>query len=250
MSLRTHLFLLLVASFGIAGFSARLAPAQTPFRAASGVGLVQASRAHLLLRPSHERELLALLRERPPGRSAAVADSLPEGMPLVTRALWGRRGVFRSVGLAPESRAAELRLRRSMLQWHQRLGLLTFGAFTTQLVLGELMAADRAKYYASLRPVHEKLGYTTFGTYLATASLSLAAPPGRRYGDGFSSIRLHRYLAVVHFTGMMLQPWLGAHLSRATSAASYDRRLRTHRWVGRSTYAAFTAALFTIFLPY
>lgn len=171
-------------------------------------------------------------------------------MPLHTRLFWGDHGLVRVLGLAPETRSGELRLRRSMLQWHQRMGLLTFGALTTQVVLGELLAANPAKYYENLRPVHRTLGYATFGTYMTTASLSIFAPPARRYSSGFSSIRLHRWLALIHFAGMAVQPWLGIRLSNATSAEAYDRRLNQHRWVGRITLAAYTSAILSIFLPY
>ena len=180
----------------------------------------------------------------------SVADSLPSGMPLHTRLFWGDRGLMRTLGLAPATRSGELRLRRSMLQWHQRMGLLTFGALGTQVVLGELLAANPARYYENLRPVHRTLGYVTFGTYMTTASLSVFAPPARRYSDGFSSVRLHRWLALVHFAGMAVQPWLGIRLADATSAEAYDRRLGQHRWVGRITLAAYTTALLSIFLPY
>ena len=180
----------------------------------------------------------------------SVVDSLPAGMPLHTRLLWGNQGVLRVIGLAPETRSGELRLRRSMLQWHQRMGLLTLGVLTTQVILGERLAANRAERYETLQPIHRTLGYVTFGTYMTTASLSLFAPPARRYSSGFSSVRLHRWLALVHFAGMAVQPWLGIRLADAMSAEAYDRRLSQHRWAGRITLAAYTSALLSIFLPY
>jgi hypothetical protein len=179
----------------------------------------------------------------------AAPDSLPDGMPFYTSLLWGEHGAVRAVGLAPSTRRGELVLRRQMLQWHQRMGLATLGALTAQVVLGELIAADRAGN-TDLVPVHRTLGYVTFGMYLGTASLSLGAPPARRYGGGFSNIQLHRYLALVHFTGMMAQPWLGAHLANADSPESYDARLKTHQWVGRITSAAFGAAVLSIFFGF
>lgn len=175
-------------------------------------------------------------------------DSLPDGMPLNTRLLWGRRGLFRLLGIAPATRQRELEIRRAMLQWHQRLGLVTLAALTTQVILGEVLASDRARYYQRLQPIHRTLGYATFGLYLTTASLSLGAPPARRYTPGFSSVKLHRALALVHFTGMMLQPWLGRHLRLAPTPDSYERRLRTHRWVGRITLGAYFAAFLSITL--
>jgi hypothetical protein len=177
-------------------------------------------------------------------------DSLPKGMPWNTRLLWGQRGLVRLVGLAPATRRRELEIRQTMLQWHQRMGLVTFAALTTQVILGEVLASDRSRYYQDLQPMHRTLGYVTFGLYLGTASLSLGAPPARRYDPGFDTIKLHRWLALIHFSGMALQPWLGRHLRAAPTVESYERRLNTHRWVGRLTLGAYAAALLAITLPY
>lgn len=216
----------------------------------ASIGLMQQTSGALGARaqPSAFEQLVQM----PSGRVIAPSptDSLPEGMPLNTRLLWGRKGLLRMLGLAPATRRRELEIRRTMLQWHQRLALVTFAALTTQVILGEVLASDRARYYQKLQPIHQPLGYVTFGLYLTTASLSLGAPPARRYTPGFSSIKLHRALALIHFTGMMLQPWLGRRLRLAPSPASYERRLRTHRWVGRLTFGAYTAAFLVILLPY
>lgn len=225
------------------------------------VALVQAQPAlQVRLGLAHHPPAVLFSQEAPPAPASAYAppalatpdptDSLPDGMPLNTRLLWGRKGLFRLLGLAPATRKRELEIRRTMLQWHQRLALVTFAALTTQVILGEVLASNRARYYQDLQPVHRTLGYATFGLYLTTASLSLGAPPARRYTPGFSSIKLHRWLALIHFTGMMLQPWLGRHLRLAPTPASYERRLRTHRWVGRITLGAYTAAFLAILLPY
>lgn len=179
----------------------------------------------------------------------ARADSLPDRMPLRARLLWGPRGLVRLAGLAPSTRAGELRLRRNMLQLHQKMGLVTLAALTTQVVLGELIAKDRVEH-DNLRPFHKGLGYGAFGVYMATASLSLFAPPGRRYDAGFSSIKLHRWLALVHFTGMMAQPFLGRSLVQADSPEQYDDRLMRHQWVGRITLGALATAMFSTFLAY
>ncbi len=192
----------------------------------------------------------ALSLSAPAGLNSSTArDSLPDGMPVRARLLWGERGLMRGLGLAPDTRAGELRLRRSMLQWHQRFGLVTLGALTTQVVLGELIAKDRVKH-ADLKPYHKNGAYVTFGLYMTTASLSLFAPPARRYSEGFSSIKLHRRLAVLHFAGMLAQPLLGRSLVRADSPRQYDDRLQTHLWVGRLTLGAYTAAILSTFLAY
>lgn len=181
--------------------------------------------------------------------ASSPTDSLPENMPLVTRVFWGRHGLLRGIGLSPTYRRTELRTRHRMLSWHPRLGLLTWGAMTAQMITGTLIFNNREANYASLEPIHKVMGYTTFGLYSLTASMSLLAPPARRYGEGISSIKIHRYLAILHFAGMMAQPWLGMSAAHANSPESYDRRIRTHRIVGWVTYSALTAAMISIVLP-
>jgi len=178
----------------------------------------------------------------------APADSLvlPARMPFYTRMFWGRHGLIRTLGLAPSSRRGELELRRSMLTWHQRMGLVTWAAFTGQFVMGEIMAADPQKR-GDLSDLHRATGYTTFALYMGTAGLSLGAPPGRRYSNRFSSTKLHKYLAIIHFSGMAATPLLGAWVAEG-SGTSYDTRLNTHQWVTRVTYAAYSAALATMYL--
>ena len=184
--------------------------------------------------------------EADPATLTAPRDStlrLPAHMPPYTTFLWGHRGVVRALGLAPSSRRKELQLRRKMLGLHQTLGLVTWGVFTAQMVTGQLLVNDYSDRTARL---HRPLGYTTFGLYLGTATLSLGAPPARRYDTGYSTVRLHRWLALVHFSGMMAQPWLGRWVANASG--DYDRRRTIHQAVGYVTYAAFTTAMGTILL--
>jgi hypothetical protein len=208
--------------------------------------LVLSSSASVVL---YARPAPAPLAEAHPFRFVAT-DSLPAGMPLGTRILWGEGGLMRTVGLAPSTRRAELRTRRRMLQWHQGLGLATFAAMTAQVISGERIANDPGRYYERYQPIHRTLGYATFGAYSATATLSIFAPPGRRYSEGFSTIKLHRWLAVVHFAGMMAQPFLGVKTARASSLDEYTDAVRTHRWTGRVTYGAYTLALVSTLLPF
>ena len=186
------------------------------------------------------------LNTRTDSEADAPADSLvlPEGMPFYTRMFWGRHGLVRTLGLAPSSRRSELALRRGMLTWHQRMGLVTWAAFTGQFVMGEVMAASPSKR-ADLSDLHGATGYATFGLYMGTATLSLMAPPGRRYSSRMSSTKIHKYLALIHFTGMAATPFLGAWV--ANGSGNYDRRLNTHQWVARVTYVAYTAALSTMY---
>jgi len=183
------------------------------------------------------------------GVPVASADSLPDGMPLSKRLLWGRNGVVRVVGLAPESREEELRLRRDMLQWHQRAGLATWFAMTAQTVIGARMYDDLPGNYQRYRDTHKRLGYATFALYSTAAGLQFAAPPARSYDDGITNISVHRALSYVHFAGMMATPLLGVSATRADSPEAYQQAIDRHRLVGWVTYAAFSGAILSIFIP-
>ncbi len=177
-------------------------------------------------------------------------DSLPSNMPLIKRVFWGKQGLFRLTGIAPRYRRDELRLRQRMLQWHQRLGLITLAGMITQFTTGILIYDNPTKYYERWRPVHRALGYGLLGLYLTTASFSTLAPPARIYRPGFSSIKLHQYLALIHFPGMLLQPYLGYKTATARTSGDYNFYRTWHRRVGFITTAAFSLAVLSIFLPY
>lgn len=55
---------------------------------------------------------------------------LTDSLSFRAKLFWGEKGLFRKINLAPNNRKSEMKLRRNMLQWHQRLGLLTLGAIT------------------------------------------------------------------------------------------------------------------------
>ena len=103
-------------------------------------------------------------------------------MPLSKKILWGESGLIRNLDCAPKTRMEDMKLRHKMLKTHQKLGLLTLGMMTYQSYLGMQMV-DEGKYeeYSNR---HRMLGYSTFVTYMTTASLSIGAPPAFRYSKG------------------------------------------------------------------
>ena len=95
-----------------------------------------------------------------------------------------------------------------------------------------------------------KLGYFTFGTYMTAASLSILAPPGMKYSKKkYSTNKLHRYLALIHFSGMIAQPILGYRTANALELGlDYDNMLSMHNTVGAITMTSyFLAFLVTLF---
>jgi len=186
-------------------------------------------------------------------REKTIADSLPPNMPVIKKIFWGQNGLLRDSFVDPKSRVKELKVRRNMLQLHQRFALLTLGTLMYQASIGFKMTEDGE--YERYKDTHMKLGYISFGTYMTAASLSIFAPPGMKYSKKrFSSNKLHRYLALIHFTGMAIQPWLGYKTSVANincsnglpGACEDSKELtNTHKTIGTITVSSYFLAFLT-----
>ncbi|GAA4465026.1 hypothetical protein GCM10023189_45110 [Nibrella saemangeumensis] len=177
--------------------------------------------------------------------SATTQPLLPQRMVFTQRAFWGEKGLLRRTGLAPlttESRRRELTLRRTMLVGHQALGFVTLAGFIAQGILGANLYQAEGARYTRLRNAHEALGTAVNISYATTALLSLTAPPpligGRR--RGFSSIKLHKYLAIVHLTGMIATNMLARQIRHNYELKPY------HRAAAYTTFGAFAAAMIVI----
>jgi hypothetical protein len=175
---------------------------------------------------------------------------LRDSLSFRTKLLWGEKGLFRKINLAPPDLKGEMKLRRNMLQWHQRLGLITLGAITYQFLSGKKQYNNNFDNFTTERQKrHKVLGYTTYGLYLSTASLSLLAPPSRKQSKGLSSTKIHKLLAIVHFSAMIAQPWLGYKAARATNAADYDKYIDLHNIAGTVTMISFSLSFLTTLFP-
>lgn len=180
-----------------------------------------------------------------PDRRLAFADSVVSpldtlDMSLWERTWWGRGGVFRRVGLFPthsDEPTDDLRqiahVRRTMLRWHQTLGLVTVASMGATVVGGQIAASTGNKGF------HEATLPVTIGLYSTTAALALLSPPkpiqleGR---GGIDSITIHRWLAVGHVAGMLITPLLAEDAGQA------------HYAMGYATFATFSAAMLTVTL--
>lgn len=102
---------------------------------------------------------------------------------------------------------AKLDRRSHMLQMHQRLGLITAAPLVATLITSALAGGRHST--STGRDIHATLGSVTVGMYLWTASYAIRAPriEGTRTRG---PIRVHKALAWVHGTGMILTPILGA----------------------------------------
>lgn len=176
---------------------------------------------------------------------------LPENMSWMENFLWGVHGIFRSGELTPQKRKSELTLRRTMLTWHQRLGIATWFLMGTTVLAGQLTLNGNRKY----RDWHSPLAEATIIGYSATALLAILSPPPlvRRSGE-HDTVFWHKLLAFVHAAGMIALPILANNIvsrSRFNGIRGPERfntaRARAHQVTAYVTYAAFTASIVTIF---
>ena len=163
----------------------------------------------------------------------SLRDSLPSNMPLIKNIFWSERGLVRKFDLAPKSRLKELELRRSMMQLHQKTALVNLGLMSYQYYLGHNMDKD----YKNRSDLHKNLGYATFGLYMTSAGLSVLSPPALKYDKGVSSMNIHRLLSIIHFSGMIVQPFLGYQIANSSCHGDYYYDL--HKDVGNIVFATY-----------
>lgn len=175
---------------------------------------------------------------------------LPDNLSLMERGLWGESGFLRTIGLSSpltaESRKSELSLRRTMLTAHQVGGFVTFGLMVSACYFGQRTLDGNR----NLSTTHSTLVKFTIGTYFATALLSILSPPPllRRNEGGTTSI--HKFLAWIHFAGMILTPIIGGLVWKthrvpgsAGVVTQNDSAARFHQISAYATTAVFGAAM-------
>ena len=157
---------------------------------------------------------------------------LPQKMIFTQSLLWGKNGLFRKTGISKlslEQRKKELKVRNVMLKSHQIIGYLTLVGMVAQGIMGgKLYNGDYDLYNA-----HKTLGKWVTASYFTGAGLSLFAPPPlvRKKLKGFNSIKAHKWLAYIHFSGMI-----------ATNAWSKEDR-DWHKYAAYTTFASYATAV-------
>ncbi len=165
---------------------------------------------------------------------------LPNKMMITQRMLWGEKGLMRKFNrfeLTPEKRQNELKLRRTALAAHQVLGFATLGGMLAQGIVGSRLY--NGDY--NLKDTHEALGAAVNFTYFTTASLSLFAPPKLiDERKGYSSIKVHKWLAVVHMSAMIATNVLANRIEDRPELKPY------HRAAAYTAFGAFAASMLII----
>ena len=169
---------------------------------------------------------------------------LPHKMIFTQRVFWGPKGLLRVLHVAPltpEGREKELKVRRTMLVAHQVMGFVTLGGYVLQGILGAKLYNAKGADYTRLYDAHKTSAQFINVSYATTALLSLTAPP-KLLADrrGLSSIKLHKYLAIVHITGMIATNVLAGMIDTHPDLKPY------HRAAAYTTFAAFATSIIVL----
>jgi cytochrome b561 len=165
---------------------------------------------------------------------------LPERMIITQRMLWGEKGLLRTTGIAPlglEQRKREMQTRRLFLKTHQALGFVTLGGMVAQGIVGARLYNGNYK----LNEAHEALAAGLNVSYSLTAAMSLFTPPPLIQRDRkISSLKLHKWLSIVHMSGMLATNILAGQIEDKPSLKPI------HRAAAFTTFASFAAAVVVI----
>jgi hypothetical protein len=165
---------------------------------------------------------------------------LPQRMIITQRMLWGEKGLFRTSGVVPlglEQRKREMQARRLMLKTHQALGFVTLGGMVAQGIVGSQLYKGDYK----LNDAHEALAAGLNVSYSLTAAMSLFTPPPLIQRDKkVSSLKLHKWLSIVHMSGMLATNILASRIEENPSLKP------AHRAAAFATFASYAAAVVVI----
>ncbi|HEY4798297.1 MAG TPA: hypothetical protein VII99_04385 [Bacteroidia bacterium] len=174
---------------------------------------------------------------------------LPAKMIFTQRFLWGEKGFMRKIKVMPlneANRKTELKIRRGMLVAHQVDGYVTLACMVAQGIIGAKLYSYKItgdpKHdpgYQNLRRLHANTAIGVDVAYFSTAALSLFAPPPllNRKSKKINSIRLHKNLAILHFSSMLATNILSLYAKRDPTIRAY------HRAAAYTAFASFGLAV-------
>jgi len=165
----------------------------------------------------------------------------PKKMLFTQKLVWGENGILKnrygSTQDLVEKRKIDLRIRRKMLQIHQIGGFVTLGGMLAQGIVGSQLYNGSYK----LKQTHEALGAAVNLTYGLTAINALFTPPSTFKRDKkLTSIRLHKWLAIAHMSGMLATNILGTQIENNPNLKPY------HRAAAYTSFFSLAAAMVVI----
>lgn len=165
---------------------------------------------------------------------------LPEKFLITQKILWGRNGLmrnFKKFELTEDGRNFEQELREKMFKAHRYIGYATIAGMVAQGIVGERLYRG----HSELKDLHEGLAGAVNIGYFTSAGFALFAPPRLNYGSrGFSTFKLHKYLAVVHLSSMLATNILSGMLENNPKLKPY------HRGTAYVAYGSFFASMIVI----
>jgi hypothetical protein len=141
---------------------------------------------------------------------------------------------------AEEVDEKELRLRRTLLTWHQGVGLGMFALQLATTVVGQLNYDDKfggantSKYVQT----HDILAYATLASFAAAGTLALLAPAPLKRSEGFDRVTLHKWSMLVATAGMVTEGVLGIWTQSREGYLNQQGVANAHLAIGYVTLAA------------
>lgn len=173
------------------------------------------------------------------GSSEQAAQLLPRHMMFTQRMMWGERGLmrnFKTFKLSESERDMEMEIRNKMLFAHEYLGYATLASLAGECVVGIMLYNGK-----NVSGLHEGLAGFTNTCYFSTAALALFTPPRMKdRPSGWSYAKIHKALAIVHFTGMIATNIL------AGLAEDNHKMAKYHKVAAITTFASYFAATVVI----
>ncbi len=165
----------------------------------------------------------------------------PTKMLFTQQLVWGEHGILKNrysgTDDLVERRKIDLRIRRKMLQLHQIGGFVTLAGMVAQGFVGSQLYNGDYK----LKETHEKLGMAVNFSYGFTAVNGLFPPPSSFKRDKkLTSIRLHKWLAVAHLSGMLATNILATQIDKNYALKPY------HRAAAYTSFISLAAAMVVI----
>lgn len=150
---------------------------------------------------------------------------LPNRMLITQRLLWGKSGLMRNLSafeLNRPNRIKEMKIRRTMIVSHEVIGYATIAGMIANGYVGARLYSDRNN--ENLHDAHEVLSAAVNIGYFASASLAVFAPPKFRDAKkGYSKLKLHKALTILHLSTMIATNILSGMLEDNPGLRPYHR---------------------------
>lgn len=133
-----------------------------------------------------------------------------------------------------------LRVRRTMLKWHQGVGLGMFALQLATTVVGQLNYGDKFGGDNTGKWVqpHAVLAFSTLAAFVATGTLAILAPKPLASHEGFDRVSLHKVAMFTAAAGMLAQGVLGVWTQSREGYLNQQSIGAVHLAIGYVTLAA------------